>query len=224
MLMSTEAAARLAFKNAQSVCFDVDSTVCTYEGIDILADFKGVGAEVAELTRSAMAGSALFEDTFRDRLNLIKPSAQDFDRCLSCHPVQLSPGVAQLVQRLHERGTIVHLVSGGMTQMVLPVAERLQIPSHRVFANTILFNADGSYKTFDERAPTSRDGGKKAVIQTLIDQHGYSGVVMVGDGATDMQARPPASAFIGYGGIVVRDKVRDGADWFITDFQVGACI
>lgn len=42
---------------------------------------------------------------------------------------------------------------------------------------------------------------------------------MVGDGATDMQARPPADLFIGYGGIVVRDAVKKGADWFITDFS-----
>ena len=26
-------------------------------------------------------------------------------------------------------------------------------------------------------------------------------------------------AFIGYGGNVVRDKVRDNASWFVTDFQ-----
>lgn len=43
---------------------------------------------------------------------------------------------------------------------------------------------------------------------------------MVGDGVTDMQARPPADAFIGYGGVVKREKVQTGADWFITDFQV----
>lgn len=41
---------------------------------------------------------------------------------------------------------------------------------------------------------------------------------MLGDGATDMQAKPPATAFIGYGGIVVRESVRKGADFFITDF------
>lgn len=26
-------------------------------------------------------------------------------------------------------------------------------------------------------------------------------------------------AFIGYGGIVVRQKVKDNASWFVTDFQ-----
>jgi hypothetical protein len=38
---------------------------------------------------------------------------------------------------------------------------------------------------------------------------------MIGDGATDMQVKPPADAFFGFGGIVEREKVRDGADWSI---------
>ncbi|CAM9833424.1 unnamed protein product, partial [Hapterophycus canaliculatus] len=31
-------------------------------------------------------------------------------------------------------------------------------------------------------------------------------------------AKPPAEAFIGYGGVTVREAVRKGADWFVTDF------
>ncbi|EPS64296.1 hypothetical protein M569_10485, partial [Genlisea aurea] len=38
------------FRNADAVCFDVDSTVCLDEGIDELADFCGAGEAVAEWT------------------------------------------------------------------------------------------------------------------------------------------------------------------------------
>ena len=41
---------------------------------------------------------------------------------------------------------------------------------------------------------------------------------MVGDGATDAQAKPPADAFVGFGGVVARSAVREKADWFVTDF------
>lgn len=87
-------------------------------------------------------------------------------------------------------------------------------------ANNLLFNADGTFSGFDSNEPTCRDGGKPAVIHHLKDAHGYSPVIMIGDGATDMQAKPPADAFIGFGGIVVREPVRAGADWFVTDFKV----
>ena len=44
---------------------------------------------------------------------------------------------------------------------------------------------------------------------------------MISDGATDMEARAQggADAFIGYGGVVIRDVVKNGADLFITDMQ-----
>ena len=38
-------------RSAQAVCFDVDSTVIQEEGIDMLADYKGAGAAVADLTK-----------------------------------------------------------------------------------------------------------------------------------------------------------------------------
>lgn len=37
--------------HANAVCFDVDSTVITEEGIDVLAEFNGAGAAVADWTR-----------------------------------------------------------------------------------------------------------------------------------------------------------------------------
>lgn len=36
-------------RNADAVCFDVDSTVCTGEGIDDLAEFCGKGFQVKEM-------------------------------------------------------------------------------------------------------------------------------------------------------------------------------
>jgi phosphoserine phosphatase len=37
--------------NAEAVCFDVDSTVIIDEGINVLAEYKGVGEQVADLTQ-----------------------------------------------------------------------------------------------------------------------------------------------------------------------------
>lgn len=104
--------------------------------------------------------------------------------------------------------------------MINPVAELVNVPRHRIYANDLLFNTDGSYKGFNTNEPTSRDGGKSKVIQQLKDENGYKSVIMIGDGATDMQARPPAEMFIGFGGVVTREAVKKGADWFVTDFQV----
>ena len=110
--------------------------------------------------------------------------------------------------------------------MILPVADLLHIPSNRVFANTLLFDEseDGSmnglYRGYDPTEPTSRDGGKANAIALLKRMYGLERVVMIGDGVTDMQAKPHADAFIGFGGVVVRGAVEEGADWFVRSFEV----
>lgn len=208
-----------ALRRAEAVCFDVDSTVIPEEGIDVLAEFKGQGKAVAELTNQAMGGNVDFRTALEQRLSLIQPAKTDFERLLKEHPVVLSSGVRELIDTLHARGTHVYLVSGGFRQMIDVVAEEVSIPYNRIYANNILFHEDGSYAGFDPSEPTSSDGGKAAVVNMLKDVHGYKTVVMVGDGATDMQARPPADAFIGYGGTIAREIVKSGADLFVLDFQ-----
>jgi phosphoserine phosphatase len=105
--------------------------------------------------------------------------------------------------------------------MIEPIANELNIPNHCIFANNLLFHPDsGAFSGFDATEPTSQDRGKARVVRQLQERQGHASIVVVGDGVTDMQARPPADLFIGYGGVVVREKVRDGADWFITDFKV----
>nr|XP_024217978.1 phosphoserine phosphatase-like [Halyomorpha halys] len=72
---------------------------------------------------------------------------------------------------------------------------------------------------FNENELTSSDGGKGEVIKHLIQKFGYSNIVMIGDGNTDAEASPPAHAFIGYGGNVVREAVKNKSQWYVTDFQ-----
>ncbi len=207
-----------AWRGAQAVCFDVDSTVSPDEGIDVLASHAGVADQVAELTRQAMGGAVRFQDAMSSRLALIRPSQALVEACLRAHPPRLTPGIAPLVAALQRRGTPIFLVSGGFEPFILPLAVRLGIPADRVHANRLHFAEDGGFAGFDPTRPTARSGGKAAVLTELKAAHGYRPLVMIGDGVTDLEARPPADLFIGYGGVVERAPVRAGADWFVTDF------
>lgn len=55
----------------------------------------------------------------------------------------------------------------------------------------------GEFAGFDEDELTSRSGGKAEVIRRLKEERGFKIVVHIGDGATDLEASPPADAFIG---------------------------
>ncbi len=187
----------------------------------MLAEACGAGPAVEAYTSRAMNGSVPFEVALAARLELMKPSAAVVEACLRAHdPVKrISPGLERLVAALLARGTAVFLVSGGFRQMIASVAEHLGIPADRVFANRLLFDASGAYAGFDAAEPTSRSGGKAVALARIIERFGFKCVAMVGDGVTDMEARPPAALFVGYGGVVARERVRQGADLFVTHFD-----
>jgi phosphoserine phosphatase len=125
------------------------------------------------------------------------------------------------VNALQEKGTAVALVSGGFRQLIEPLADTLGIPFSHVHANRLLFDAEGDYAGFDVEEFTSHSGGKAEACKYLKAKFDYSTVVMVGDGATDLEARQPGGAniFVCYGGVVLRENVAAKADWVVTDMK-----
>lgn len=92
------------------------------------------------------------------------------------------------------------------------MASILGIPTENIFANQFLFGTSGEFMGFDTNQPTSRSGGKATVIQQIrkasllsvclifgcwscclklmdfvFQAHGNETIVMVGDGATDLE-------------------------------------
>lgn len=207
------------WRKADAVCFDVDSTVCCDEAIDELAKYVGKSKEVSEITKTAMMGGANFDDALAKRLEIIQPTTETLSQYLATHSPRLTEHIEDLVAQLHQLGVDVYLVSGGFDVIIQPAAERLNIPLENIFANSIKFYYDGSYAGFDRTKPTSNQDGKSRVISMLKQTKGYKNIVMVGDGVTDLEACPPADAFIGFGGNQVRETVRDNSDWFVYSFK-----
>ncbi|CAH2222731.1 phosphoserine phosphatase [Pelobates cultripes] len=217
--MTTLSELKEIFRSADAVCFDVDSTVIKEEGIDELAKFCGVGDAVAEMTRRAMGGSLTFRAALSERLSLIRPSREQVQALITEHPPRLTEGIRELVRKLHQRNVQVFLISGGFRSIVEHVATKLDIPLGNVYANRLKFYFNGEYAGFDESQLTAESGGKGKVIGLLREEFGLKKIVMIGDGATDMEACPPADGFIGFGGNVTRQQVKEKAKWYITDFE-----
>ncbi|XP_052779100.1 phosphoserine phosphatase-like [Mya arenaria] len=215
--MSTVEECKLVWQRADVVCFDVDSTLLKDEGLDELAEFCGVGAEVREWTNKAMGGTMRFRTALEKRMEIIKPSLDQITEFRKHHKILFSDGVQELVEALHARGTKVYLVSGGFHSLIEPATERLNIPKENIFANRFKFYYDGTYAGFDTDQPTSDSGGKKIVAEQL--KASSKNLVFVGDGVTDMEAYPPADCFIGYGGNVIRESVREKASWYVMDLR-----
>ncbi|KAG1665202.1 hypothetical protein FOA52_002603 [Chlamydomonas sp. UWO 241] len=191
----------------------------------------GVGAECTKITNQAMDGTLDLSQSLEARLNIINCTPKDVKRFIKANPPQsrLTPGIVQFIKALKVRGITVYLLSGGFREILLPIAAYLDIPPENVFANRMLWQWDDETMEptklvgFDTSEPTSRNQGKPEAIMQIRDQFPYNSVVMIGDGVTDLEAvqvTGGADLFIGYGGVVVREKVKREADWFVTDWAV----
>jgi len=197
------------------ICFDCDSTLSKIEGIDELARRVGLGESMSKLTDAAMNGEVLLEAVYEQRLSLIKPDRNSIDWLAGLYIEQIVDGVKDVFDTLAVPGKELHIISGGLRQAILPLATYLGVPEARVHAVDIYFNADGSYRDYDQSSPLARSGGKAEICRRLLKAQGS--LVMIGDGKTDMEAKQAGAVVIGFGGVVDRPVVREQADFYSAE-------
>ncbi|MEI7651057.1 MAG: HAD-IB family phosphatase [Verrucomicrobiota bacterium] len=195
--------------------FDCDSTLSSIEGIDELGRLRGpkVFKAVEDMTNAAMNGGTPMEDIFAKRLDMIKPTLAELEAIGAKYIATVEPTAVEAIAQLRAAGWHIAIVSGGFTQAIKPLAQFLGIA--RVEAVVLKFNDDGSYAGFDETCPTARSKGKNMIVRRLRADFKAQMVVMVGDGASDLEVKGDADKMIGFGRYVVRPKVKAGADAFV---------
>ena len=201
-----------------SVILDVDSTLCGLEGIDWLAEQRGgdTGARVVELTDRAMRGDIALDAVYGERLALVHPSRNEIAALADAYIASIAPQAAYVLLRLRAAGKRVVLVSGGLREAILPVADRLGIPSGDVRAVSVQFDANGGYAGFDSSSPLTTATGKRNIAESLALPRR---ILAVGDGATDLAMRPAVDAFAAYTGFVRRESVVTSADVVLSSFD-----
>jgi phosphoserine phosphatase len=198
------------------ICFDCDSTLSSIEGIDELARIRGreVFSRVEALTTEAMNGMVRMEDVFGLRMEIVRPGSREAMSVGRRYVETVEATAKATVAGLAGMGWTAVIISGGFRQVIRPLADFLGIS--RVEAVDLYFAEDGTYRGYATDYPTTRTGGKAEVISRLRSEFKPEKVVMVGDGASDMETRPVVDLFIGYGGFVSRDNVRRGSAAFVT--------
>jgi phosphoserine phosphatase len=202
------------------VFFDVDSTLVTIEGIDVLA---GGDPQVVALTEAAMTGEIPIGEVYGRRLEIIRPSRADIESLGRRYVQSLTPGAAEVISALQEARVDVHLVTAGIEQAVLPLAAHLRLQPRAVHAVRLNFGGDGSFSGYDSSSPLARSGGKELVVRD-VRARAKGRAAFIGDGATDLEAVPAVDLFIGFGGVTMRDRVRDASAIYITDRSLTAVL
>lgn len=204
------------------ICFDCDSTLSKIEGIDELAGRVGLGEAMAKLTDAAMNGEVPLEAVYEQRLSLIRPDRDSIDWLAELYIRQIVDGVKQVFDTLLAADKELHIVSGGIRQAILPLADYLGLSASRVHAVDIYFNEDGSYRDFDRNSPLARSGGKAEICKRLTKPQ--TALAMVGDGKTDMEAKQAGAVVIGFGGVTGRDVVREQADFYSAESSLASIL
>ena len=204
-------------KGFASIVLDVDSTLCGVEGIDWLAarHAPATGALVAALTERAMRGDIALDAVYGQRLELVRPSADDLAALAVAYEDALAPGAERAVKKLLRAGRRVVLVSGGLREAILPVAIRLGLHARDVCAVSVRAGDDGSFAGYDHESPLCTAGGKRRIVETLELE---TPILAVGDGATDLAMRPVVDAFAAFTGFMRRAPVVEQADHVLTSF------
>lgn len=191
------------------VVLDVDSTMIEQEVIELLAERVGLRDQVKILTDQAMAGEIDFRTALLKRVGLLEGlTDQVFQEVLS--DIRVTEGVTELISTVQKSGGLVGAISGGFSQVLEPLADKLSL---NFFKANNLEISDG--------VMTGRiigdivDADMKA--NTLLEwagEYGFdmSNTVAVGDGANDIQMLNTSGFAVAFR---PKDVLREHADLII---------
>ena len=164
-------------------CFDMDSTLIEQEVIVELAKTAGIGEQVAAITEAAMRGEMDFDESFAQRVALLKGISTDVLDDI-CSRLTLSTGALTTISALKALGYHTVLVSGGFTYFARYIAEQLGIDE--VHANAL--DIEDGEVTGHVQLPIINGAKKAAIAEHTAERLGIdmSQVVCVGDGANDL--------------------------------------
>lgn len=165
------------------VCFDMDSTLIETEVIDELAERAGVGDQVRAITESAMRGEIDFNESFKERVALLKGLDESVMREIAEH-LPITEGVDRMMTVLKRAGFKTAILSGGFTYFGRYLKEKFGFDY--VYANELEI-VDG--KLTGRYLGEIVNGQRKAELLRLIAQFenvDIAQTIAVGDGANDL--------------------------------------
>jgi phosphoserine phosphatase len=193
------------------VQLDVDSTFIQQEAIELLAAKAGVLEEVSRVTEAAMRGELDFSESLRARVALLKglPESEIVE---VQNEILLTHGAEFLVKTLHDKGHCVALVSGGFSDILKPLVEKLGIKHYKanklgIVDGVLTGTLEGSIIDRAAKADALRSFASECNVE-LKD------TVAIGDGANDLDMMAIAGISIAFN---AKPVVIEAADFAIIE-------
>lgn len=209
------------------ILFDFDSTLISVESLDIAARLGLNGrpdqarrlGKIEAITRAAMEGRLAFDEALANRLALLDLDRATIARAADAVAETVTRGAPDLIAQLLARGDSVAIVSGGFEELIAKAAQNCGLGADALHGNRFVF--DGDLATADPTRALAKPGGKIDMARRLRSRSGANSVVMIGDGATDLEAYEAGAAddFIAYTEHAAREAVISRAPKHATDMK-----
>jgi len=185
------------------------------------------------LTNAAMDVKLDLEEVYAKRLRAIRPTRKEIGQIRRDYKRHAVEDAKELIATLHTMGHKVYIISGGLLEPVEQFGIYLGVPKERIRAVDVAYDqlsgdwwggngADSDanssvksekYMNFDEGPLTVSDGKALIVKELMGSASGKS--LLIGDGSSDLLASRAVDLFVGYGGVVARERVLAEAPVFL---------
>ncbi len=205
-------------RNRRLVCFDMDSTLIQIEIIVELAKHANVGKEVQEITEAAMRGEIDFNESFKQRIALLK----GLDECVLnqiAKNLPITEGAERLFATLKRYGFKTAILSGGFSYIGKYLKRKFDIDY--VFANELEIKdgkLTGNYVGEIINGPMKAELLKKIAFKEEIH---LEQVIAIGDGANDLPMLNAAGLGIAFH---AKPKVTENARHAISTIGLDAIL
>lgn len=201
-----------------AIIFDCDGTLSLIEGIDFLAENKGVGPRVKQLTADAMGKTGLTPDLYQTRLELVAPTLNQVTALGQDYFLNQTKDAQSIIQFFKKLNKSIYIVSAGLYPALAIFADLLGLSSDNVFAVDIEFDTLGNYVDFNHSSPLITNDGKQIIVNQLKKKHHT--LAYIGDGLNDYSVYDLVRRFIGYGGAYYRENIAACCQFYITTLSL----
>ena len=201
-------------RSRRLICFDMDSTLIETEVIDELAMRARVGDKVKAITESAMRGEIDFNESFKERVALLKGLDESVMKDIAEH-LPITEGVDRMMKVLKRAGYKTAILSGGFTYFGRYLKEKFGFDY--VYANELEIE---NGKLTGNYVGEIVNGRRKAELLKLIAQVenvNIAQTIAVGDGANDLPMLSTAGLGIAFH---AKPKVKQNAGQSISTIGI----